>query len=615
MRISKTALSLLVCIALIFSLAACGGSGVFLGQSGSKYTSIEDNFFGRRFNLTIKDFCKKYGPIWTGYNDKYREEQGDTTGTKTDISEIVCEENFVKLDEVNAQTGYEVYQIGFGDSSTKDAYYLALKKAPGSDYISEVYIQYYNKENVIDFVRSIIIPSVVDTVSENGRSAQYAKGMSVGEFTYDEENNIVFQAMDLKDGTFSFAVAAMSQEKYDEIYGAAASDVAKPPAQVKKLLDASLVKCADSDITYFLRKIGDSVFYIIEDTSSLCLMSVDVNSSQTKQIAYLDNSEVQGSSTKLLFKGSESGYDMQYMTYDIASGAVSKIENGTYSGGYTLVGNYAVYSQYDNGGSVKAIDLNTNGINVVYSGQGDCDVIADRLSESIFYYTVNGVVYAYHIDSQSSEFLFDPEAFSQSGVITSGFLSFSREDDDNYATFVNGKLYAFIKDKGVYTLDGGNLVMASQYPANQYEDVAYEPERRFYCSGSAIYYRAENPHSELIIKLEDGKETVINTPSALNTTLINCTDSIKSNVLAINDDGLWCAANDEQYSYDEKGSRITSTNYYLLCIDSDGDIKNAVGMEKTEIIAIDGGYVYCIGRYRDSGYGIFKISVEDMKVS
>ena len=108
------------------------------------------------------------------------------------------------------------------------------------------------------------------------------------------------------------------------------------------------------------------------------------------------------------------------------------------------------------------------------------------------------------------------------------------------------------------------------------------------CSGSAIYYRAENPHSELIIKLEDGKETVINTPSALNTTLINCTDSIKSNVLAINDDGLWCAANDEQYSYDEKGSRITSTNYYLLCIDSDGDIKNAVGMEKTEIIAIDG---------------------------
>ena len=165
----------------------------------------------------------------------------------------------------------------------------------------------------------------------------------------------------------------------------------------------------------FFHKSGNYIFYMTLDVNS-CLMSLNINTKETKQIAYVDvdvNNPIQYSSTKLVFNGSENGYNMQLMQYDILSQKLSKIEIKNL-GIWKLSGDNLISI---NDEKIQYVNLNTNEIEVV-SMNNDTDempnmpfrVLVDPVNEDVFYFTAcdyneNFYLYSYYRNlSRSNHF-------------------------------------------------------------------------------------------------------------------------------------------------------------------------------------------------------------------
>lgn len=243
------------------------------------------------------------------------------------------------------------------------------------------------------------------------------------------------------------------------------------------ILETTDVKCQHTNSGYynFLHKSGNYIFYMTLKENS-CLMSLNINTGETKQIAYVDvdaNNPIQCSSDKLTFNGSESGYNMQLLQYDIASEKLSVADKES----NTMFEEETLYEELT-------------------------DFFRENVNEELHIYEDNVF----------------------------------RTDND---------LYIFIDEYGVYKLDENNKpIQVSQYPADNY--IIYNTEQKIIYQDNAIYYRAAAPHNDLIIKLENGTETIIKTADELQSKDINFTGSLISNTLAIRNDKVWYELSDER---------------------------------------------------------------------
>lgn len=336
------------------------------------------------------------------------------------------------------------------------------------------------------------------------------------------------------------------------------------------IFETTDVKCQHHNRGYynFLHKSGDYIFYMTLKENS-CLMSLNINTGETKQIAYVDadiNNPIQYTSTELMFNGSELGYDMKPMQYDIESEKLSDVNN-----------------------KINAID-------------GEIDAIDNNEMDVI-----------------------DESDLSQSIDITEIFRENVDEelyiDEDNIFRTDND-LYVFIDELGVYTIDENNKpIQLSKYPADSY--IIYETEQKFIYQDNAIYYRAAAPHNDLIIKLENGKETVIKTADELKSQDLNFTGSLISNTLTIRNDEVWYELSDERYHYVD-GNKVPYYITYLACVDENGNIKNIFNVGEPDLIAFDDEYIYYYGwmnqeagieNGEDQIGGFFRIKIDDTKVN
>ena len=165
--------------------------------------------------------------------------------------------------------------------------------------------------------------------------------------------------------------------------------------------------------------------------------------------------------------------------------------------------------------------------------------------------------------------------------------------DGEHIEIINGYLYIFTQEQGVYTVDSNSsLVQISQYPADRY--IIYRPEQRFIYQNNALYYRAAEPHSDLIIKLENGKETVLKTSDVVQDT--DFSGSPISGTVAIDDnDNVWSVINSsDKVDYIVNGEKRQFYVYYLASVDENGNVKNSFEI-MGDVIAFDDGYLYCYG--------------------
>lgn len=321
----------------------------------------------------------------------------------------------------------------------------------------------------------------------------------------------------------------------------------------EQILETTDVKCQHRNRGYynFLHKSGNYIFYMTMEENS-CLMSLNINTGETNQIAYVDvdvNNPIQYSSDKLTFNGSESGYAMQLLQYDIASEklSIADKESNTMSEEETLY----LYEQLT-------------------------DFFRENVNEELQIYEDNVF----------------------------------RTDND---------LYIFIDEYGVYKLDENNKpIQVSQYPADNY--IIYNTEQKIIYQDNAIYYRAAAPHNDLIIKLENGKETIIKTADELQSKDINFTGSLISNTLAIRNDEVWYELSDERIG----SNKVKYYINYIACVDENGNIKNIFNIGEPDLISFDDGYIYCYGLMNQEValendteriYGFFRVKIDDTKVN
>lgn len=351
----------------------------------------------------------------------------------------------------------------------------------------------------------------------------------------------------------------------------------------------------------FFHKSGDYIFYLSLDVNS-CLMSLNINTRETKQIAYVDvdvNNPIQYSSTKLVFNGSKNGYNMQLMQYDIVSQNLSeiKIEN---LGSWKLSGNSLISI---NDEKIQYVNLTTNEIEFVSMGS-DTDemsnfplrVLVDPANEDVFYFTAydyneNFYLYSYNVNTKSFKQSWDLNSLLNDSLITPAVFM-DEFCDSEHIEIINNYLYVFTQEQGVYTVDSnGSPVQLSQYPADRY--ITYRPEKTYIYQDNAIYYRAATPHSDLIIKLENGKETVIKTSEIVQDT--NFSGSPISGTVAIQNDDVWCVINSsDKVDIMVNGVIKPFYVYYLASFDENGNTKNSFEL-MGDIIAFDDGYMYCYG--------------------
>ncbi len=366
----------------------------------------------------------------------------------------------------------------------------------------------------------------------------------------------------------------------------------------------------------FVRKIGDYIFYLSSDNDT-CLMSLNIKTKKIKQIAYVEanyNNPIQFSSTKLAFIGSETGYDMQLLYYDVASETLSKVAQNSFNKGLPkLSGDYLVYATQNTAAEgsfeIRCIDLKTNKEKVVYTDTSErLKVLTDKTSESIFYFVDSKTLYSYDFALQKTKTVCDLSCLRENNLIQNFQVDY--EDRDGYITVVNGYLYAFAGKKGVYTVDSnGKPVQVSQYPDNKY--LFYESKEKFVCQNNAIYYRAESPNDNLIIKLEKGVETIIKPSDKLQSDQIEFDGLLSDSVIEIYNDTVWYKIGDRQYDY-------------IASVDGEGNIENIFNLDEFEIIEIDDEYMYCYGWVNkaerinngaDVIRAFIKVKIDDTKIN
>lgn len=317
------------------------------------------------------------------------------------------------------------------------------------------------------------------------------------------------------------------------------------------ILETTDVKCQHTNSGYynFLHKSGNYIFYMTLKENS-CLMSLNINTGETKQIAYVDvdaNNPIQCSSDKLTFNGSESGYNMQLLQYDIASEKLSVADKES----NTMFEEETLYEELT-------------------------DFFRENVNEELHIYEDNVF----------------------------------RTDND---------LYIFIDEYGVYKLDENNKpIQVSQYPADNY--IIYNTEQKIIYQDNAIYYRAAAPHNDLIVKLENGTETIIKTTDELQSKDINFTGSLISNTLAIRNDKVWYELSDER----KNSNKVKYYINYLACVDENGNIKNIFNIGEPDLISFDDEYIYCYGLMNQEVavendtkriYGFFRVKINDTKIN
>lgn len=378
------------------------------------------------------------------------------------------------------------------------------------------------------------------------------------------------------------------------------SDVESQSDLYELILETDKVKSeytnSNSGYYSFFHKSGDYIFYLSLDVNS-CLMSLNINTRETKQIAYVDvdvNNPIQYSSTKLVFNGSESGYNMQLMQYDIVSQKISeiKIEN---LGSWKLSGNSLISI---NDEKIQYVNLATNEIEFVSTDEMSIPlrVLVDPANEDVFYFTAydyneNFYLYSYNVSTKSFKQSWDLSSLLNDSLITPTVFM-DEFCDSEHIEIINNYMYVFTLEQGVYTVDSnGSSVQVSQYPANRY--ITYRPEKTYIYQNNAIYYRAAEPHSDLIIKLENGKETVIKTSDIVKDTSLS--GSPISGTVAIYNDSVWSVINSsDKVDVIVNGEKRPFYVYYLASLDENGNTKNCFEL-MGDIIAFDNGYMYCYG--------------------
>lgn len=396
-----------------------------------------------------------------------------------------------------------------------------------------------------------------------------------------------------------------TEETYNETVSSEQTDSTENKTDIKNqdayeiLLETSGVNCEylSKGKYYFFHKSGDYIFYTTLDFNP-CLMSLNIKTKETKQIAYINatiNDPIQYSSTHLIFNGSESGYNMQYLLYDIANEALSIVLQGSssYNGKPKLVGNRLVF--LSNNHELCYIDLSKNDEkSVCIKKVEEYELIIDKANDNIFYYNDLDSLYSYDFGLQKSEFICDLDSFIEADLIE--HIEVEYDNGSDYVTVINGCLYVFTEEQGVYSVDSnGSPVQISQYPADGY--LIYETEQKFIYQNDAIYYRAASPHDDLIIKLENGKETIIKPAEKIQTENMNLAEDVEFtgllayDVQAIHNDEVWYNLIDENVNE----NNVRTYDNYIAAVDDGGNIKNIFAIEEFDIIAIDDDYMYCYG--------------------
>ncbi len=413
----------------------------------------------------------------------------------------------------------------------------------------------------------------------------------------DMDNDGTITASDAR-LTLRTAVALEKQRRFGEPYEASSQSESPKPDTTKLMQDLTMIAPYDKPVGQHVMFMagGKIFFYESVDLLSYKLMMFDPATGKVSFIAYTDwvlgendtylssfhkpvNYKMQRyaeSDEKVIFYGSASGYNYKLCQYDIASGKVSAIQNPNISTrqDYLRLTGTLLWSRSG------VLDLNT-GRYTEYTGmQNLWDLVIDPYQPGVCYLVerfstvdIEHPNYTYYV---LTKYNYTTDTYTVEAKL---------RYNDGDIIVLDGTIYYMTQPsmqeyRPVYAIKNGEMEMISEYPLyydSQYSSIYAVKDKR-------IYYKAESPHENTIIVLENGKiaETIeFDEYKAYQYGTLN-------NIIG---GTIWYRSNDSLKLYD-----FYTTGRILYTKDENLDQLNVILINGT-IIGEDENYYYLYGSW------------------
>lgn len=196
-------------------------------QSNDNAVIESDNFYGKRFNMTLAEFCENFNKELNTMYNQY------TNDNIPNDSLVLAEDKFEKSTVQHKQSGLDFYMITrtFEDKGKES---IVVYTEPNTKNIVSItlmadYNSFINQKEFSTWVMKISVPCIIKSVRPDFTQEQVDNFMQIenkeNNKAYNYQDNMIYEmSTNSTSKTADFTISALSEKKYEELYNSSSQN-------------------------------------------------------------------------------------------------------------------------------------------------------------------------------------------------------------------------------------------------------------------------------------------------------------------------------------------------------------------------------------------------------